>query len=79
MRYALIVLLLAGCASPERRAEVQAKTDADRLARYSANCKKLGFDEGTQPFLDCRQKFWLADDSHRSMTCNRVGTATICN
>lgn len=48
MRYVLIALLLAGCATPEQRA-------ANAIARFGPYCEKLGYQTNTDSWRSCIQ------------------------
>jgi hypothetical protein len=50
MRYALFFLLLAGCVSPEQRAERM-------LTRYGPACEKLGYEKDSDAYRDCLMRF----------------------
>jgi hypothetical protein len=51
MRYALIVLLLAGCASGGKTAEEMAIED------HGKRCERIGYTPGTDAHRDCIVKY----------------------
>lgn len=77
MRIALILLLLAGCVSPEQRAERQ-------MSAYGPYCDKLGYQRETDKWRDCVQtqagnaqaaasRASAAAIQSRPKTCNQNG------
>lgn len=54
MRYVLIALLLAGCASRSELMERQ-------MTSYVPMCEKLGFKADTDAFRDCQLRLYQAD------------------
>lgn len=83
MRYALIFLLLAGCATPEEK--------ADRaIANYSPYCEKLGYARDSDTWRQCIQtqvsdkraaasRASAAALQSRPRTCQTVGNTVSCN
>lgn len=70
MRYALIVLLLAGCAvSPQEKAE-------KAIARQAPYCEKLGYKPQTDGWRNCIQARERARDG---VMCTQVYGSMICN
>lgn len=58
MRYLFVLLLLAGCATQEERAE-------RAIARYAPYCEKLGHAQDTDPWRHCIQMQSANDTSAR--------------
>jgi len=52
MRYLLIAVLLAGCATPEQRADKM-------VARYGPICDRLGYNRTSDAWRDCVVKLDL--------------------
>lgn len=50
MRYALIVLLLAGCGTAEQRGEKMASLMEET---YGTTCSKIGYAKDTDGYRDC--------------------------
>ena len=51
MRYLFLVVLLGGCGlNPQYRAE----KEAERLAKFEAECERIGYQRGTQAMTDCK-------------------------
>lgn len=83
MRYLLIALiLLAGCATPEQRAEKD-------IAKYAPYCEKLGYSQASDQWRDCIQKQASDDKAARSRasaaviqsrpkTCTGTGNSVTC-
>jgi len=78
MRYAMIALLLAGCATPEQR--------ADRIiAIYGPLCDRLGYEKNSDKWRDCVTSQAAgaaarpAPTVQRPMSCTTVGNTTQCN
>jgi len=46
MRYLLIALVLAGCATPEKRAE-------NAIAKFGPYCEKLGYSKDSDKWREC--------------------------
>lgn len=84
MRYAVVLLLLAGCAiTPEQRA-------ATMISRFGPVCDKLGFQPNTDGWRNCvLQQAGIAQSSaatfnaamqqSRPRTCTTIGGTTTCN
>ena len=49
----VVLMTLTGCASPQER-------EQRIVERFSAKCKALGFEEGTDQFKECRLKLYAA-------------------
>lgn len=82
MRYVLVLLVLAGCATPEQRAE-------RIMAVFGPMCDKLGFQRDTDPWRNCvlqqagaQQQsgaaLYGAMQQSRPRTCTTVGATTQC-
>ena len=83
MRYLLILaVLLAGCATPEQRAEKD-------MARFGPYCEKMGYESQTDKWRECiraeasddratRSRASSAIIQSRPKTCHTVGTNTTC-
>ena len=78
MRYLLIAVLLAGCATPEQK--------ADRMiSRFGPVCDKLGYEKNTDKWRDCvlSQANVLAarptPQIPKQTTCQSYGNTTTCN
>ncbi len=71
--YLLAIFALAGCATPEQRAE-------RHIARYGPYCEKLGYQKNTDQWRSCIQK--EADpgpSTYRApKTCTTYGNTTNC-
>lgn len=57
MRYALILLFLAGCATPEQRAD-------QMIAMYGPVCDRLGFQRNTDGWRNCIVQQSAGDDAN---------------
>lgn len=65
MRYLVLVLLLAGCASPQER--------ADRaIARHGPYCDQMGFQRNTDAWRNC-----VATQDANARTAGAIGYQTI--
>jgi hypothetical protein len=74
MRYLLIAVLLAGCATPEQR--------ADRMiSRFGPICDKLGYEKDSDKWRDCvvSQSNAPRPAVSKSTTCQTYGNTTTCN
>ncbi len=82
MRLALILLLLAGCATPEQRAERD-------IAKFAPYCEKLGHQRDTDKWRECIQtnvsdakatasRASAAAIQSRPKTCNSNGSTVTC-
>jgi hypothetical protein len=83
MRYLLILTaLLAGCATPEQRAEKD-------IAKYAPYCEKLGYEKQGDKWRECIRAEAADDKAARSRassaiiqsrpkTCQTVGNTTTC-
>jgi hypothetical protein len=59
MRYLTVLLLLAGCATPEER--------ADRMiSSFGPTCERLGYQQGSDKYRDCIVQMHSADQQRRS-------------
>lgn len=59
MRYLFVLLLLAGCATPEQR--------ADRMiGKFGPMCERLGYTPATDRFRDCIVQMHAADEQRSS-------------
>jgi len=85
MRYLLVVLIVAGCATPEERAE-------EAIARHAPYCEKLGFEKASDGWRNCimseeqarrgRAASSAAASQPRPrqpVTCTTTGMITTCN
>ena len=69
----LLVLFIAGCATPaERAAAVQRDID-DMIRVYGPGCEKLGYKDGSDPWRDCVLRLAHRDDLQR-----RAFSTTTC-
>lgn len=58
MRIVLIALLLAGCATPEQRAE-------NAISEYGPYCDKMGYQRTANEWRDCVAKLDAAERTRR--------------
>lgn len=72
MRYVVIVILLAGCSTPEQRAERD-------LQKYGPYCQRLGYERGSAGFASCVENQAMMRSQRRGGVCNQVGNTMICN
>lgn len=87
MRYVLIALMLAGCGlNPEYRAAQEEK----QIASYAESCKKLGFEEDTEKFSECKLRMYESNKNAEGRrrasapvktgySCYQSGAWTHCN
>lgn len=73
----LILLLLAGCYSPQKHAE-------GLIRIHGPYCEAMGYKRGTDPWRQCIQQREDADNAaaqniRRPMHCYKVGNQTFCN
>lgn len=82
MRYLILVVLLAGCMTPEYRAE-------RAIARHGPYCEKLGFQPNTDQWRGCILQADQASNAagqaasqsilqNRAKTCSTIGGRTTC-
>jgi hypothetical protein len=73
MRYAMILVLLSGCAlTPEQRAERD-------ISRHGPYCERLGYERGTTAFASCIENQAIAARMRRGTVCQTFGNITTCN
>ncbi len=71
---ALLIALLAGCATPEERA-ARAHAEMDEMIKvYGPACEKLGFTKDTEPWRQCILNL-SSRDTYRSRPTNTSCTA----
>lgn len=78
MRYLFVVFLLAGCVTPQQRAERS-------IAMHAPYCEKLGFERNTDAWRQCivneetgrRQR--EAVDRSKQQTCSIFGGTLYCH
>jgi hypothetical protein len=71
----VLVLLAAGCATPEQRA-AQVQRDVDDMIRvYGPGCEKLGYRPDSDPWRDCVLRLATKNSLERRevMTTNCIG------
>lgn len=68
MRYLLVLVLLAGCATPEQRAAREAKY----IAELENRCAKVGFKPDTDAMAQCKLNLMTADRANETA---RAGVA----
>jgi hypothetical protein len=72
----LLMLLIAGCATPEQRA-AQVQREVEELIRvYGPGCEKLGFKTDTDQWRDCVLRLATKDKLERRdfTTTNCIGS-----
>lgn len=57
MKYMMVLILLAGCASPEQRAA----RESAYISALEARCEKLGFARDTDAITKCKLDMMMAD------------------
>lgn len=83
MRYLVVLLLLAGCATPQQRAERM-------IAKYGPMCETIGYEQYTEGWRNCvlqqdaanRAAFmelYQGYNAARTRTCTGMGTQVVCN
>lgn len=55
MRYLLLALMLAGCA-----------TQDERIAAKAPSCEKMGYEKGSDAFRNCQLQLYQTDQQRRN-------------
>lgn len=72
MRYCLLLILLAGCATPEERA-------AKIINRHGPYCETLGFVSGSDGWRQCVMSEENSRRARRGVVCYQTATTLVCN
>lgn len=67
MRYLFVVLMLAGCATPEQRAREQQQRNYQYSQALQSRCDGYGFKRGEPAFANCLQQLDMAIRQQRAV------------